>query len=269
MNVNSSISHPSAFISSTFIDLKDDRKKVADVLNKRGVLVNALDEQPASNKKAKDRILNGIEQSDFVILIIGDRYGSILEAMTGSPWMSITYWEYLEAKRLGKTILPYIKENNDSNPLPHDDKNNKDYIKKRKYFSRFKHDVSESHTPSYYLSPEELADEIDKSLIRFYREGVLDLLSDKSRLNKEISQLRNEKESLLKHTQSAIDLAYKAIQENRNSLEKNESTGLMESKPFDLSMGNLGKMDLKNISLTKKGLQPMNLNFGQNLDLKK
>jgi len=49
MKVNLHTSHPSAFISSTFIDLQDERASVAERLQENGLNVNALDVKPATN----------------------------------------------------------------------------------------------------------------------------------------------------------------------------------------------------------------------------
>jgi hypothetical protein len=84
MNINVHTSHPSAFISSTFLDLKQERKAVAQILIENGLNVNALDVKPASSQTSKREILNGIRESDFIILIVGERYGSILPQVTGS-----------------------------------------------------------------------------------------------------------------------------------------------------------------------------------------
>ena len=76
MKVNMHTSHPSAFISSTFIDLHEERESVANALTDMGLNVNALDIKPASTDSSKNEILSGIRESDFAILLIGDRYGS-------------------------------------------------------------------------------------------------------------------------------------------------------------------------------------------------
>ena len=105
MRINTQSLHPSAFISSTFQDLSKERKAVADVLSQRGLNVNALDVIPASNTTSKKEIDNGIRLSDFIILIIGDRYGSIVPKLTGNNTISITWWEYKRAVFYGKPVL--------------------------------------------------------------------------------------------------------------------------------------------------------------------
>lgn len=110
MNLNRHTSRPSVFISSTFIDLKQERQEVARALKNRGVEPNALDVQSASSQTPRKKILDGIKESDFIILIIGDRYGSIIPEMTGSSSISITHWEYIEALKRGKPIIAFLKD---------------------------------------------------------------------------------------------------------------------------------------------------------------
>lgn len=189
MKINMHTSHPSAFISSTFNDLQEERNSVAEVLKMRGLNVNALDIKPASTQSSKREILSGIRESDFIILIIGDRYGSILKSMTGSETLSITWWEYARALRFGKPVLAYFK-NVDANELnSHDDPSEQTYKRKRFQFQRFKKIVSNRHNPGYFSYAYELADKIDESLISVYRDGVrtlwgkiTDLEADNSRL---------------------------------------------------------------------------------------
>ena len=192
MKINMHTSHPSAFISSTFVDLFEDRSVVAEALRRRGLNINALDIRPASTQSSKIEIQNGIRESDFVILIIGDRFGSILKNMTGNDSQSITWWEYTNAIKQGKPIIAYFKNVDSSDPLNHDERNNSDYKKKRKLFQHFKKIVTNKHNPSYYTDPYDLSLQIDGSLISIYRSGVKDLSSKNSDLNYKVSRLKSE-----------------------------------------------------------------------------
>lgn len=196
MKVNMHTSHPSAFISSTFIDLYTDRAKVAETLKARGLNVNALDIRPASNQSSKTEILNGIKESDFVILIIGDRYGSILNSMTGNDYQSITWWEYASALKMGKHVIVYFKKVDKAAHNSHDDKSDSLYQKKRHYFEIFKSIVTNRHNPSFYKDESELATQLDESLINIYRAGVKELSVKNSTLNIKIEQLESELASL-------------------------------------------------------------------------
>lgn len=133
MKVNLHTSHPSAFISSTFNDLREERQLVADTLRESGLNVNALDVKPASTTSSKKEILNGIQESDFVILLVGNRYGSILPKMTRSTSKSITWWEYETACRMRKPVIAFFK--NITNFKASDDDDFNDLKYQRKGFS--------------------------------------------------------------------------------------------------------------------------------------
>ncbi|GAA3534164.1 DUF4062 domain-containing protein [Zobellella aerophila] len=203
MKVNMHTSHPSAFISSTFVDLYEDRTAIAEALKARGLNVNALDIRPASSQSSKNEILNGIKESDFVVLLIGDRFGSILKSMTGNETQSITWWEYTTALKMGKPIIAYFKNVDNDDPKSHDDKSDPLYKKKRLQFERFKQQVINRHNPSYYSDPYDLAVQLDESLISIYRAGVKDLCKKNSVLNSKINQLEAELSTLKSKTSSS------------------------------------------------------------------
>jgi hypothetical protein len=192
MKINMHTSHPSAFISSTFVDLYEDRSAIAEVLKARGLNINALDIKPASSQSSRAEILSGISESDFVILIIGDRFGSILKSMTGSETLSITWWEYISALKMRKPVIAYFKHVDGGDPKAHDDKYDTLYKKKRVLFERFKTVVTNRHNISFYSDPHNLAEQLDKSLISIYRAGVKDLCLKNTELNNKISQLESK-----------------------------------------------------------------------------
>tara|TARA_Y100001934_G_scaffold179546_1_gene212380 strand:- start:3256 stop:3984 length:729 start_codon:yes stop_codon:yes gene_type:complete len=205
MKLNLHTSHPSAFISSTFIDLYDDRIEVAKILKKRGLNVNALDVKPASNESSKKEIQDGIRESDFVILLIGDRYGSILPSMTGSDSRSITWWEYDMARRMGKPVIAFFKRIDSTDPNAHDSSDDTDYRKKRKLFERFKNLVSDKHNPGYYKEIDDLVNKIDQALISIYRSGVKELRLLNDKLEKKVSDLESEVNRLKANAPTPLD----------------------------------------------------------------
>jgi nucleoside 2-deoxyribosyltransferase len=224
MKINMHTSHPSAFISSTFIDLYEDRNEVAKTLRERGLNVNALDIRPASTQSSRNEILNGIRESDFVILLIGDRFGSILKSMTGNESQSITWWEYTNALKMGKPVIAYFKNFDGSDPKSHDDKSDPLYTKKRVQFERFKKHVTNRHNPSFYSDPYNLAAQLDESLINIYRAGVKDLCSKNSELNNKISQLESELSTIKSQTTSPT------LSSNSNSIGGLLGLGLNQQK---------------------------------------
>ncbi len=195
MKINIHTSHPSAFISSTFADLKEERNAIADVLRGSNLNINALDIKPASNDSSRKEILSGIKESDFIILIIGERYGSIIPKMTLSKKLSITRWEYIRAvKGMKKNALVYFKRVTSNNAIYYDDIQSSDYKIKRMYLDEFKNELSNTHNPKYFTTADELAEEVKRAIIPTYRSGVRSLLAKNELLQKEITELklRNE-----------------------------------------------------------------------------
>jgi len=213
MKINMHTSHPSAFISSTFIDLYEDRNEVANTLRERELNVNALDIRPASTQSSRNEILNGIRESDFVILIIGDRFGSIVPKITDSSSLSVTWWEYKKAITFGKPVIAYFQNKEYFNSEYHDDRSEKLYIKKRRLFDRFKKMITEKHNPAYFADSYELAEKIQRCLIPTYRAGV---------------ESMNRKNLVLSQTASRLEAENKALKQelaNSKKIEVNPFSG--------------------------------------------
>lgn len=197
MKINLHTSHPSAFISSTFLDLQQERNAVANVLRESNLNINALDVKPASNDSSRKEILSGIKESDFIILIIGERYGSIIPKMTLSKKLSITKWEYERAvKRFGKHALVYFKEVESNDPIYYDSPQFDDYKIKRRRLAEFKKELSNTHNPKYFTTVEELTEEVRRAIIPTYRAGVKSLVKKNESLKKEIETLKLENQKL-------------------------------------------------------------------------
>jgi len=196
MQINIHTSHPSAFISSTFLDLKEERKAVENALIKSNLNINAIDVMPASNASSKDEILNGIRESDFVILIVGERYGSIIPRITRSQKLSMTEWEYKQAIELGKDVLVYFKNVKSKKRLSNYNTKDSDFDMKRSALAEFKKQLEDNHSPKYFTTIEGLEKEVCKAIIPIYRRGVKTLASKNQSLTKENSLLKKENKTL-------------------------------------------------------------------------
>lgn len=86
------------FISSTFIDLQDERQAAVQAVLNAGHIPAGMELFKAGDKSQKETIKRWIEESDVYMLILGGRYGSI-EEQSGK---SYTQWEYDYAGELGK-----------------------------------------------------------------------------------------------------------------------------------------------------------------------
>jgi hypothetical protein len=64
------------FVSSTHIDLRSEREKVINELNKVGFIAVGMEQFPATDEQQMDYIRPLIDESDYYIVIIKGRYGS-------------------------------------------------------------------------------------------------------------------------------------------------------------------------------------------------
>lgn len=67
------------FISSTYEDLKEERRKVQDTILSMCQFPIGMEMFSAGNEEQWEVIQETIDSSDYYILIIGHRYGSVIE----------------------------------------------------------------------------------------------------------------------------------------------------------------------------------------------
>lgn len=179
--------YPSAFISSTFLDLKSERKIVTELFRRLNIIPQALDTKPASNNSSKSEIIKGIRDSDFVVLVVGGRYGTIDRSFTESDAISITHWEYNLALRQKKPIIAMIK-----NSPSESDNNHEKAVK----LEHFKNNLTRQHSPQYFDDNEELFEKVLHSIIPSYRDTLSKIRSAMSLIESENQSLKQEIESL-------------------------------------------------------------------------
>ncbi len=99
------------FVSSTFRDLVEERQAVLEAILELNHIPCGMEAFPASNSTPFELIKKMIEDSDYYVLIIGARYGSLNEI-----GISYTEMEYDYAIELGKPILCFIHNSPDEIP---------------------------------------------------------------------------------------------------------------------------------------------------------
>lgn len=95
-------------MSSTFGDLREERERVAWKLLKDRHIPSGMETFPAADDRGWETIRRGIDLSDYYVLIVGWRYGSI-DPDTGVSW---THREYRYAKEKGIPILAFFRDMN-------------------------------------------------------------------------------------------------------------------------------------------------------------
>lgn len=92
------------FVSSTFIDLKEERQSAVEAILNAGHIPAGMELFKAGDESQWNIIKDWIEESDVYMLILGGRYGSI-EPKSGK---SYTQLEYEYAIELGKPFFAII-----------------------------------------------------------------------------------------------------------------------------------------------------------------
>lgn len=93
------------FISSTFVDMKEERQACVEAILKAGHIPAGMELFTANDKSQLEIIKRWINDSDMLVLLLGGRYGSI-EATSGK---SYTELEYRYAVESGKTVFAMIQ----------------------------------------------------------------------------------------------------------------------------------------------------------------
>ncbi|WP_250654871.1 DUF4062 domain-containing protein [Alkalimarinus coralli] len=135
------------FISSTFVDLIDERQAVLKSILEMDHMPAGMELFPATDDTAWNLIKDVIDASDYYVLIVGGRYGSLNEEGIG-----FTEKEYQYAISTKKPVIPLLHENPDN--LPRDKtETDEDSWEKLKSFRR---EVEDKHTCVYWNSADDL-----------------------------------------------------------------------------------------------------------------
>lgn len=104
------------FISSTYADLQEERGVLTQVLPTLGCMPCGLDISPVG-ATAWSSLKKLIDESDYYVLVLGSRYGSL------SPsGISYTHMEYVYASTKQKPILVLMHDSPDSRPAAFQEK---------------------------------------------------------------------------------------------------------------------------------------------------
>lgn len=143
------------FVSSTFTDLQEERRRVMEVLLNANCVPAGMELFPASGQDQLDMIKPIIDRSDYYLIIVGARYGS-----PSSRGISFTEREYRHAVEHGKHILGFVHE--DPASLPFNRSEPDPSVRER--LQRFRASVMEGRMVSLYRNPEDLATKVLASI---------------------------------------------------------------------------------------------------------
>src|SRR5260370_23693696 len=105
------------FVSSTFEDLKDEGREVSETLAKAGYMPAGMELFPAADEQQLEYIKRVIDRSDYYVVIVGGRYGSLADDK-----ISFTEKEYEYAVERKIPVLAFLHANPDAIPVGKTDK---------------------------------------------------------------------------------------------------------------------------------------------------
>lgn len=168
------------FISSTFLDLKEERKKVWECLEKFDVAVKGMEQFGARKSNPLETCLTEVEQSDIYVGIIGMRYGSE-EPNSGKSYSQL---EYEKAIDQNKEILIYIIDEENSSVKP-----NLIQFDKIHKLNNFKAILKEKHTIDTFSNSQDLVSKLQRKFVEYLTPKKEAIIEDEYENTKKILDL--------------------------------------------------------------------------------
>lgn len=145
------------FVSSTFTDLKEEREKVLQAILERKAFPAGMELFPSADEEQFEFIKREIDSSDYYIVIIAGRYGSVAE-----DGVSYTEKEYDYAVSIGKPVMTFLHK--DIGKLIGDrlERGNEGQEKLQK----FRQKAQARKLVSFYENPDDLKAKVFHSLVQ-------------------------------------------------------------------------------------------------------
>lgn len=194
------------FISSTYEDLKEERKKVQDTILTMYQFPIGMEMFSAADEEQWEIIRETIDSSDYYVLIIGHRYGSVIEEGEYAG-ISYTQKEFRYALEHKIPILAFLIDNSVA-VTPEKMEQDAD---KRKKLEQFKDEVKNGRMVQWWTSKDDLANKIMNSLnkqihrgkrpgwIRADRLNIEETQNELVEMSKKIRELEEENRELKKN----------------------------------------------------------------------
>jgi hypothetical protein len=148
------------FISSTFLDLQAERQEVIQALLELDCIPAGMELFPAANDDQWTLIKKVIDDSDYYMVILAGRYGSM-----GPSGLSYTEMEYRYALEIGKPVLGFLHKD----PSSISAKNTESSEDGRQKLEEFR-DLVRSKVCRFWESPIDLGSQVSRSLIKLIKE---------------------------------------------------------------------------------------------------
>jgi Domain of unknown function (DUF4062) len=138
------------FVSSTYLDLIKERQDAIKAIVDLGHMPSGMEGFPAIDMEQFEYIKKVIDQCDYYVLIIGNRYGS--QAPDG---VSFTEKEYHYAIKTGRVVLAFVKDLAGESP---------DLTREGKKFAAFRDHVRKTRIVHEWAAGDDLRYPVSRSL---------------------------------------------------------------------------------------------------------
>lgn len=150
------------FVSSTYLDLVDERSEVMQALLELECMPAGMELFPAANDTQWNWIKKVIDESDYYIVIVAGRYGSI----SPDTGLSFTEMEYRYAIEIGKPVIGFIVEDPSTLPL----KQCEQQSARKKKLDSFR-ELVKTRLCKYYSTPNDLGAKVSRSMTQLKKQN--------------------------------------------------------------------------------------------------
>ena len=188
------------FISSTYADLEEERLEVMQALLELDAIPAGMELFPAANEDQWSLIKKVIDDSDYYVVIVAGRYGSI-----GPEGISYTEMEYRYALDIGKPIIGFIHKAPDLLPAKRCESTDEGKKKLQEFVELVK-----GKPCQMWESPSDLGGKVSRSLVKLIKSNpaigwIRGNTAASSDLLVEINELRKKNE-LLENKVKALEI---------------------------------------------------------------
>jgi Domain of unknown function (DUF4062) len=218
------------FVSSTYSDLKEERERVINELTRIGYIAAGMEQFPATDEEQLDYIRRIIDESDYYVVIIRGKYGSL-----ANDGISFTEKECDYALETKKPVLAFLFRNPGKLMVDETD----DDPEKAKKLNAFKKKLEEKRIVKYWKDGSQLVNDVKDSIHNVVRlrpgvgwirgDQALDPkvykeLEDERRQNKELHETLDKVEqddmvfpSKLLHGSDLFEIKYTVLERSEDN----------------------------------------------------
>jgi len=205
------------FVSSTYQDLQAERQEVMNALLELDCIPSGMELFPATNDTQWALIKKVIEDSDYYVLILAGRYGSL-----GPDGVSYTEMEYRHALSIGKPTISFLHKDPGHIIVDNSEQSPEGKLKLQSF-----RDLVTQKLCKYWQAPQDLGSVVSRSLIQLIKSTPAvgwvraDELAD-SDATSEILQLRRRVDELQLELAHARKAAPRGAEELAQGEENHE-----------------------------------------------